>query len=626
MTGPEPAPDASAANGGAIWRDALALIIPYWREGPQRRQAIQLTVGLAAVIVLQVLVQIQLNLWSRDFFNAVEARQGMVVLRLFALFVALIIAFMALAAWQIRLRMMLQGEWRRWLTHRLIDHWLTDGAHYRLRFVDGENDNPDYRISEDARVVTEAAVDFAAGLLNAALILAGFIGVLWSLSGPVALPMFGATIDIPGYLVFAAILYAGLGSLATYLVGRKLIHINEQRHEREGDFRSELVRVRDKGEGIAFARSEVAERLRLHGALDHLIGIWRIMTAQTFRLTWVTSGYAAAAPIVPLLVAAPQFLSGAMSLGGWMQASWAFVQVQSALGWFVDNFTRVSDWRAALNRIVALQHVVERLAAGPAEGADVIQLRPSTDGILRLHDVHIAEPSGTVIIDHATAEIRPGEKILVVGGMGAGKGALLRAIAGLWPWGKGTIETPQNVSMMFVSERPYLPPGKLREALAYPAASEHFPPDAIMAALQRCRLDDYVTRLEDDARWDEMLSEGVMEQMGFARVLLHRPDWIFLDEATSSLDDDTQAALLALFRSELNQATVLTFSARSGLEQFHDRTLTLTKSEEGVQLVGWLPGRSPVQPRPRGPWQRLFARLRGKPAPATRAEPPIDAG
>jgi putative ATP-binding cassette transporter len=620
MTAPQP-----TERDGVTLRDAAALLLPYWREGAQRGRAIRLALGLASVIVLQVLVQIQLNLWSRDFFNAVEARQGWVVLRLFGLFVFLMIAFMALAAWQIRLRMVWQGDWRRWLTRRLIDRWLAGDAHYRLRFVDGENDNPDYRISEDARVVTEAAVDFAAGLLNAALILAAFLGVLWTLSGPISVPVPGGTIDIPGYLVFAAIAYAGLGSVLTYLIGRPLIRINEQRREREGDFRSELVRVRDNAEGVAFARGREAERGRLDGALDHVIGVWQTMTSRTFRLTWATSGYAAAAPVVPLLVAAPQFLSGAMSLGGWMQASWAFVQVQTALGWFVDNFTRVSDWRASLNRILSLQHTVDRLAEGPEAGADVIELRQSADGVLRLHDVHVSEPSGAVIIDHATAEVRPGEKILVVGGTGVGKGALMRAIAGLWPWGKGAIEMPQNTTMMFVSERPYLPPGRLRDALAYPAPAEEFPLDRVVAALQRCRLEEYVARLDEDARWNEALPEGIMEQMGFARILLHRPAWIFLDEATSSLDDETQAAVLSGLRSELPNSAVLTFSARSGLEAFHDWTLTLTKSEEGVQLVGWLPRRGPARSPQPGMLRQFLARLRGKRAPA-HAEPPIDAG
>ncbi len=596
------------AERGLTWRRLLRLAAPFW-TGRTRRTAWRLTAILAAISVAQVLLQLRLNLWSGDFFNAVDARDGTAVLRNVGVFLVLAVGLMAAAAYQIDLKMAVQGEWRRALAHRLMDRWLDRGTHYHLRFFGSAYDNPDQRIADDSFLVTQTAVDFATGILVSVLLLFGFLGVLWTLSGTLRLTLGGMAVAIPGYLVYAAIIYAVVGTLFAHHIGRPLTGINERRRAAEGDLRAALLRIRDNSESIALLRGEATERVSLYHALDRVLAVWRLLRRRTRQLTWATSAYTIAAPVFPLLIAAPQYLEGELSLGGLMQASWAFVQLQAALGWFVDNYARLSEWRAWANRLLALDEAADVVARPPEAGEPRIRYFGNAEGVLRLVDLQVATPEGTIMIDRASAEIRPGEKVLIVGESGVGKSTLIRAIAGLWPWGKGTIEWPAGAATMFVPQRDYMPVGSLRAVLAYPVRPENVADAALVAALARCGLESLAGRLDDVERWEDVLSSQERERLAFVRLLVHRPRWVFLDEVLSHFDDTDLATLMRIFREELVEATVITIEHRAGLEAYHDRTLTLVRVAEAVELLTHYRPAAGADGPPSF-WRRLVARAR----------------
>jgi putative ATP-binding cassette transporter len=307
----------------------------------------------------------------------------------------------------------------------------------------------------------------------------------------------------------------------------------------------------------------------------------------------VTTGFTVLTPVVPLVIAAPHYVAGELSLGALIQASQAFVQVQLALGFVIDNYARLSDWMAAINRIVQLKTAIDDIERDLVEpGERHIASRPSPEGALRFVDLNVDGSDGTVVIDNASEAIKPGERVLVIGESGVGKTTLLRAIAGLWPWGSGTIELPPEERMMFMLHRPYMPPGTLRAALAYPEPPERFGEAELRAALTRCGLERFIDRLDDEARWDEAMAEGEQQRLAFARLLVHRPGWVLMDEATSELDETAEADMMSLFKNELAGTTLVSTGQRASLATYHDRTLTLARSPDGAHLL-----RGPPKPR-----------------------------
>jgi len=556
-----------------------------WLTAPDRGPARWMLVGLVLLTVAQVAIQVRLNIWNRDFFNALESRDGGAFCLQILIFLGLAALSVAVVVYQLYLKNLIQLAWRSWLTKHLLDAWLREGRHYQLNMAAGAADNPDQRISEDVRIVTDLAMDFATGLLTSVLMLSTFIGILWNLSGAMQLSLGGHELNIPGHMVWAALAYALLGSSLTFLLGRPLILLNVQRAGAEADLRFGLTRARESGEGIALISGEADERRSLMlvftDVSNTVLGLFRSQR----NLMWLTSAYGTLAMIVPTIIASPAYFAGALTLGGLMQIGAAFAQVQGALNWFVDNNGRIAEWRSAVSRIIAFRDVIEDLDALVADPEQpTITIRESDDGRLVLRNLEVAFADGTSVIADASAEIAAGERVLLDGESGSGKSTLFRAIAGLWPWGAGEILTPPRSEMMFLPPCPYLPLGSLATVVAYPSGMESFPPEALAAALADSGLERLAGQLERVERWDRTLSLADQQRISFVRLLLHKPGWIFMDEATSALDEVSEAALMGLVLERMPGAALISIGQHSGLAQFHTRKLVLVRAEGGARL------------------------------------------
>ncbi len=564
----------------------LRRLVRDYYGGEARRAARWLTLGVLAVTLLQVVVQVRFNIWNRDFFNALESRDRGAFFGQLWLFCGLTGASMATAVLQLYLRQALQLHWREWLVDRLQHRWLQHGHHYQLHFVPDAADNPDQRISENTRWATAIAVDLAVGLLTSVVMLVSFVGILWTLSGPLHVALGSSEFEVPGYMVFAALVYAGIGSLLTFYIGRPMVEANARRNQAESDHRFALVRLRESSEGVALIRGEADEERGLKAAFGHVAQVMRELMRSERRLMWLTSAYGMLLTVFPVLVASPRYFAGAITLGVLMQISSAFGQVTTSLNWFVDNFPRLADWRSHVQRVAELEETLDGLDQGEAESTITVLEGPLEDGreVVAFRDLSVAHADGAAVIGEANAEIAAGERVLIVGESGTGKSTLFRAIAGLWPWGSGELRVPPREGMMFMPQRPYLPLGSLHAAVTYPAPARQFPEAAVAAALERCGLGKLAGRLAEEARWDQTLSLGEQQRLAFARLLLHRPRWVFLDEATAALDEANQAAMLGLFNEELAGTGLVSIGHRPGLDAFHDRTLTLVRARDGARL------------------------------------------
>jgi putative ATP-binding cassette transporter len=565
-----------------FWRIARG----YYTSPGDRRRAWMLTAAVLVFTVAQIAVQVRFNLWNRDFFNALENRDRAEFYGQLWTLLALVTAAMVTAVAALWAKQMLSLDWRRWLVESLQARWLRGGLHYQLNFMPEAADNPDQRISENTRWATAMAVDLLIGLLGSILTLASFLGILWTLSGPLHVA-FGATeFDIPGYMVWAALLYALVGSVITLILGAPMVGINIRRNEAEGDHRFALIRMRENSEGIALIRGEPDEDRGLKAAFGRVADVMKQLYGRERMLMYLTSAYGMIAGVVPIVVASPRYFAGAITLGVLMQITQAFLEVTRSLNWFVDKFPLLADWRSHIERVAALEDGFEHAEGLEADQTITLVEGPTEDGreVLAFRDLQVGHSDGNVVIQEATAEIRAGEKVLIVGESGTGKSTLFRAISGLWPWGSGEIRVPPRERMFFMPQRPYMPIGSLRAALAYPAAPKRFADAAMVAALERVHLPHLTARLDEEERWDRVLSLGEQQRLAFARLLLHKPAWVFLDEATAALDDENQDSMMRLFREELAESAVVSIGHRPGLDVYHDRTLHLIRAPDGARL------------------------------------------
>jgi putative ATP-binding cassette transporter len=575
------------------------------------------SIALLILIVATVGFQYGINVWNRAIFDAIEKRDSSTVFHLTAMFFPLAIASVVLGVAQVFARMSIQRRWRSWLTNSVLTRWLANGRYYQLNLVSGDHKNPEYRIAEDLRIATDSPIDFMAGVTSAFLSAATFIIVLWTIGGALTLRVAGSTFNIPGFLVIAAILYAAIASGSIVMIGRRFVQISEAKNQAEAEFRYTLTRVRENGESIALLGGEQEERDGIDKTFNSVLRQWARLAGQHMRTTLVSQGSSLIAPVVPLLLCAPKFLDGSMTLGQVMQAASAFSIVQSAFGWLVDNYPRLADWNACARRIASLMMSLDGLErAERGDGVGRIQ-RGETDGeaMMSMNDLSVTLDDGTAVVGETEVVIEPGERLLVAGESGTGKSTLVRAIAGLWPWGGGSINFHPDRRLFMLPQRPYVPSGTLRRAVAYPGATEDWTVEQVGEVLHKVGLGHLKEKIEEDAPWDQTLSGGEKQRLAFARLLLHSPDIVVLDEATSALDEKSQDQMMEMVTGELPKATIVSVAHRAELEAFHSRKIVLERRRGGAKLV------SDVDLIPRKSKRRLLGSfLRHRRVPITRTK------
>lgn len=566
---------------GRFWRMARG----FWGREASRGSWL-LTAGLFATIVCVVAASYAMNVWNRSIFDSLQNRDTNAVARLSLIYFGILAVSVGLSMTQVTIRMALQRRWRGWLSSRLVDRWLQGGRYYQLNLVRGSHANPEQRIAEDLRIATESPIDFVSGVTQAFLSAATFVVVLWTIGGALDITIAGVALHIPGFLVIAAVLYALIASSAMMFIGRRFVAASEQKNQSEGEYRYVLTRLRENGESVALIRGEEEERAAVDRSLRRVLSAWKAIAQQTVRTTVVSQTSGFIAPVLPIILCAPKFLDNTMSLGQVMQAASAFTIVQGAFNWLVDNYPRMADWTASARRAAALMTALDALER--AEQDEVGRIAMSDAGqdemALRIENLEVRLNDGTAVLDETDVTVMPGEKLLIAGESGTGKSTLVRAMAGLWPWGAGTITVRKGARMFLLPQRPYIPLGSLRRAATYPDAPDSRSVEEVAEAFRLVGLGNLTEKLDEDGNWDQTLSGGEKQRLAIARILLYRPDIVVLDEATAALDPESQDALMQLITS-LENVTVISVGHRPELEAFHTRKIVLARKEGGARLI-----------------------------------------
>jgi len=541
---------------------------------------------LAAVIAIElsiVGINVLLNAWNNAFYNALQDKNWDAFIYQLGYFSVLAAVYIVLAVYQLYLNQWLQIRWRRWLTRTYLDRWLTGANHYRMQLLGDAADNPDQRIAEDVKQFIDAGptgigiLPIGLGLLNSVVTLGSFSVILWNLSGTAPLQLFGTTWVIPGYLFWAALVYAIVGTILTHLVGRPLTALNYTQQRYEADFRFNLVRVRENSEQIALLDGERAERERLLTRFGNVVTNWMAIMTRQKKLTFLTAGYSQVSVVFPFVVVSPAYFAGAIQLGGLMQTASAFGSVQSALSYFVTAYRQLAEWRAVVERLAGFDESIA-VAKAAATTPPVITLASGDTSAVGFNDLAVRLPNGVPLVSATNISIKLGEHVLVSGPSGSGKSTLLRAIAGVWPFGDGTITIPKDARMMILPQRPYFPIAPLAAAVAYPAEPGSFDAGQVAELIATVGLPALVSRIEEEAHWNRMLSLGEQQRLNIARALLYAPEYLFLDEATASLDEPAEAALYRLLEQKLARTTIVSVGHRATLAAFHSRRLALTRA------------------------------------------------
>jgi vitamin B12/bleomycin/antimicrobial peptide transport system ATP-binding/permease protein len=573
------APDVAA---GTVWCQLMSLFGTL-RTSPLRRRLAWLAIGIGVAICVSMVGQVRLNAWQGDFFDALEQRDLEAFGKQVLVFLVVVVGLLTLVVAETWLREMLEVRLRECLTHGLLDRWLMPKRAYLLALTGDIGVNPDQRMQADALRLTEFSVSLSIGLLRASLLLVSFLGVLWLLSSEVVFALGESSFTVPGYLVWCALAYAFVGSWLTWRMGRPLIAINAERYAREAELRFALVRISECAEAISVQDGEMDERRALDRPVDRVVQVTRRLANGLARLTWITSGYGWLALLVPILVAAPGYFHGTLSFGELMMTIGAFNQVQQALRWFVDSFPQIADWRATLLRVVALHDALPKLEALGHETSRIrFVQRPSPT--IAFEDLSVTLRDGCIALDRPRVELAPSDHLLITGEPGADNNALFRAMAGVWPWGSGTVHLPPRAAVMFVPQRSYLPLGSLRDAVTYPAASGRFDDDAMCTALDRLGLGHLTPALDREERWDKELSLEEQQRLVLARMLLHRPCAVFFDQATGALDGERHRLILSIFERELAHTTVVSIGGGPAHHSFYNRTVRLVRLSGGAGM------------------------------------------
>ncbi|MBX9799422.1 MAG: ABC transporter ATP-binding protein/permease [Burkholderiaceae bacterium] len=545
------------------WRAVWQLIKPYW-VSEEKWKARGLLFVIVALALAAVYLEVLFNTWNREFYNALETKNYKVFTEQLWRFSYLAFTFIAVAIYRIYLTQSLQMRWRMWLTRQYMDRWLQHQAYYRIEQT-GTADNPDQRIAEDLNLLTSATLSLSLGLLSSVVTLISFIGILWSVSGPISFMLASQEITIPGYMVWFAIAYAGVGSLVVGWVGWPLVSKNYFRQRFEADFRFGLIRVRENAEAVALYRGETEEAVQLNGRFQRIRDNWWGIMRTTKSLNLVSTFYSQFANIFPFLMAAPRYFSGAITLGGLMQISSAFGQVQGALSWFISAFSDLAEWKASVNRLAGFHAAVD----AAHEEREGVLVTANNVGAILIDRLVLNVPNGPALTKEQTADIQAGQRILVAGPSGCGKSTLIRAIAGVWPYGAGSIEVPQQWKLLFLPQKSYLPIGTLRAAVAYPASENTYTDLAIKHYFDLCTLSHMKKFLDHSDNWSQRLSPGEQQRLAFVRALLTRPDALFLDEASSALDTETEELVYQLILQELPDAVIVSVAHRESVAKYH---------------------------------------------------------
>lgn len=585
--GPGRAPRPAVAKGGAplmSWpaflRQFFKIAGPYWRS-ERKKTAIFASIALFFLTVLQVGVPVAINRWMRALFDALEAREMAQFAQLSGILLVIIVSNVTIVNFHLRVKRRLQIDWRDWLNERVWNGWMAEGRHYELAFIPGLHDNPDGRIAEDVRNATEYAIDLAHALIYDLLLLISFTQILWSLSQAPYLVVGGTAYFLPGYLVWLAIAYAGVGTVVALALGRPLIRAVDRRQTAEADFRFGLAHARENALSIALARGESDERHRFRFLFKGAVGAWDQVTTALAHMFYYSSSWSVLSQVFPTLVVAPRYIAGLITLGGLMQSAQAFQQMVGALSWAIDNLGKVADWRASAERVFGLINAVENfddLVCG-ASGSR-IEIATAEQRVLSFRNFATSTPQGQPQMKPVDLDIREGDRVLMTGETGVAS-AVLKAIAGLWPWGQGVIELPDGAKRLFMPPRPYMPAGPLRDAIDYPTEEATAAHDDMVIgnALRRVGLEALVTRLDENAKWDQVLSVEDQQRVGFARLLLKRPDWIFMEEAFDTLDANGEKAMIEVLRQEFDKATIIAIGHGETLNGFETRQFVLERKD-----------------------------------------------
>ncbi|KRE11951.1 hypothetical protein ASE63_19645 [Bosea sp. Root381] len=560
----------------------------FWR-GASARRAWFWSLLLASAIILSVFANVTVNRWNGWFFDALEKRDTESALTAMAVFPVLVLVVAGLGVVILVSRETFQVHWRQWVTGKLADGWVGERRFFRLSLSGYEPANPEYRIADDVRWATEPVVDFAIGLLSAVITIITFIEILWEIGGALTVRTGGSVIVIPAYLVLAAIVYAVLVSALVTFVGRRLPGLIAARNEGEARLRFSLMRIRDHGETIALARAEAGERRAVAQTYESLVGRWLAMIRQRGHLTWITNGSGALVPVVPLLLAAPKYLSGEMSLGGVVQVAAAFVAVQNAFNWLLDNFMRIAEWLAAARRVNELADALERVDREPP--GEHLAVSASRDGQLHLDEVTLIDRDGRTLVADISGSVPPGAMLHISGELGLGKAALIQAIAGLWPWGRGAIGIPRGAFVTAVPQKLHLSEGSLRAVLE---TGRTIPQVELEGALCRYGLSGLAPLLDESRDWDKELATGDRQRLALARAELENPDIVLLDEATSAFDTEHGLELLAELRAARPDAIVIVFGQGAGFAEAATQRLQLKRAGGVVRMAARPPVSEPA--------------------------------
>jgi len=567
----------------ATTKEFARIAFPYFR-GSDRWWGRGLLLVVIALQLFQVYLNIRFNAWYNTFYTALQNKNWDVFIYQFGIFAVLAVFFIVTAVYQLYLQQWLQIRWRGWLTEAYLERWLAEGTHYRMRLRGDEADNPDQRIADDIKLFINATLDIGIALLGSIVTLISFVVILWNLSAATPLMIGNASYQIPGYLVWAALVYAIIGTWVTHLVGRPLIKLNFDQQRYEADFRFSLMRLRENAEEVTLLAGEPAESERLRDRFANVVKNWHGIMSRTKRLTFLTAGYNQAAIIFPFLVVSPVYFFGTLTLGGLMQISQAFSQVQSALSFFVTAYSSIADWKAVLDRLAGFEASID-WAQALGETAPRVEFMSEGAGTLHVEQMAVGLPDGQEIVHLSDFVISPGERILVTGPSGSGKTSLFRALGGIWPFGTGSVRIPEGASVLVLPQRPYLPLGTLRGALAYPGPQDSFSAKEVDEVLDAVGLSGLRDELDETAYWTDKLSGGEQQRLSIARALLQKPQWLFLDEATSALDEASEAALYNLLLERLPETAIVSIGHRSSLVQFHGRFFRLAPVREGLHRL-----------------------------------------